>query len=235
MKFFFLALIITINCTAQKVEILKKAEVGNLPEAKVFTFIEPTTDTSNIQFVATIAAKVNGKKQAIEFLYYEIRKKATKMGANCYRIKSFTRIPLNNQCELILDSYVTSDSVLNSMIDSHEKNVVFIFGYESENDKSVSVNVNGEKREIKAGHYLKFELKEGEELKLNKGGAIGGSTAWLVWEKDKQPQFYTLTGFGLSNITQQPANGISFHTGKISRIYNVSVGLLLINLLKQSD
>jgi len=233
--FFFLISIIAANCYAQKTEIIKKAEIENLPEGKIFAFIEPSTDSSQIQFVATIKSKVKGKKPAIEILYYEIRKKATKLGANCYKINSFTRNVSGNECELILDSYVAPDTILNINTSNHEKNVVYVFGREDEDDKPISLKVNGETKEIKGGHYLRLELKPGEELKLNKGGAIGGATGWLNWEKDKQPQFYTLTGFGLNNITQQPVNGISFHTGGINRIYNMSVGFLLIKLLKQHN
>ena len=58
---------------------------------------------------------------------------------------------------------------------------------------------------------------------------------WLNWEKDKQPSFYTLSGFGLSDLAQQPANGIGFNTGKINRIGNISLGLLLTQLLKQGN
>ncbi|MEJ8843504.1 hypothetical protein WG954_14030 [Lacibacter sp. H375] len=227
--------LIVINCHAQKVEVLKKADVGNLTEGKVFAFIQPSTDTSTMQFVATFAAKVRGKKAAIELLYYEIRKKATKLGANCYKINSFTRNTSKNECELILDSYAASDTLIDINTANHEKNVVFVFGRENEDDKPVTLNVNGETKEIKAGHYLRLELIEGKELKLNKGGAVGGSTAWLNWEKDKLPQFYTLTGFGLSSITQQPANGITFNTGRINRINNMSVGFLLVKLLKENN
>lgn len=235
-KLFTILISITaINCYSQQVEILKSVEDKSLPEAKIFAFIEPSTDTSGIQFVATISSKLKGKKPAIELLYYAIRKSANKLGANCYRINSYTRNPSNNECELVLDSYTASDSVLIINTANHEKNVVFVFGREHEEDKPISLNVNGETKEIKAGHYLRLELKQGQELKLNKGGVIGGATAWLNWEKDKQPQFYTLTGFGLSNITQQPVNGISFNTGRINRINNISVGLLLIKLLKQAN
>ena len=233
--FTFLIILVTGNCFAQRTEIIKKAELGTLSEGKVYAFIEPSIDSSDLQFFAKISSKVKGKKNAIELLYYEIRKKATKLGANCYKISSFARNSATNECELILDSYVASDTILSINTANHVKNVVFVFGRENEDDKPISPNINNETVEIKGGHYLKLELTEGKELKLNKGGALTGATAWINWQKDKEPQFYTLTGLGLAALPQQPANGISFNTGRINRINNMSVGFLLIKLLKQSN
>ena len=133
-----------------------------------------------------------------------------------------------------MDSYVASESLLNINTANHEMNVVFIFGGERDDDKTISFNVNNENEEIKSGTYYKIILKEGEEIKVSKGG-FTGAAMWLNWEKDKQPSFYTLSGFGLSDLAQQPANGIGFNTGKINRIGNISLGLLLTQLLKQGN
>lgn len=230
-----LATITTLNAFSQKVEVLNKSDLKNLPEGKKYAFIEPSTDTSEIQFVATLLAKDKNRNSIIETLYFEIREQAKKLGANCFRIRTFARDTLNHETVLILDSYVAPENILNMNTANHEKNVVFIFGGESEDDKTISFKLNGETKEIKSGTYYKITLKEGEEVKVNKGGSVGGGTMWLNWEKDKQPAFYSLSGFGLSDWSQQPQNGISFNSGRINRIGNLSLGFLLTQLLKQGN
>jgi len=231
----FLLLLLTNITFSQRVEIIQQSDLKNLPEGKKFAFIEPTTDTSNIKFVATIFAKDKNRKSNIESMYFAIREKAIKLGANCYKLKSFTRDTLNSETVLILDSYVASDSVLSQNAANHEKNVVFIFGMERAGDKTMSFNLNGESKVIKAGNYYKISIREGQEIKVNKGGAVGGASMWLKWEKDKQPVFYTLSGFGLAGLDKQPEFGIAFNTGKINRIANISLGLLVTQLLQQGN
>ena len=226
-------LFVTVSFS-QKIEVVQKSNLKNLPEGKKYAFIEPTTDTSKIEFVATILAKDKNRKSVIENMYFAIRDEANRMGANCYKIKTFTRDTLNSEAILILDSYVAPDSVLTQNTANHEKNVVFIFGNERDDASSIAFNINGETKEIKSGTYYKITLTEKEKIKVSKGG-ITGAAIWLNWEKDKQPAFYTLSGFGLSDFNQQPMNGIAFNTGSINRIGNISVGLLLTQLLKQGN
>lgn len=232
--FIFTCLLFVNIAYTQKIEIIKKSDLKNLPKGKKYAFIEPTIDTSKIEFVATILARDKNKKSIIEKLYFNIREQATKLGANCYKLKSFTRDTLKNETVLILESYVASDSLLALNTASHEKNAVFIFGSDKDDGKTVSLNVNGETKEIKSETYFKFILKEGEELSLSKGGFLG-EKMWLSWGKDKQPAFFSLSGFGLSDWKEQPANGVAFNSGRINPIENISFGLLLTLLFKQGN
>jgi hypothetical protein len=243
MKKLLLLLITFTSLTvfSQKVEILNKADVKNLAESKKFAFVEPATDTGQIQYVATFLAKDKNRKSVIETLYFAIREQATKVGANCYKIKSFARDTLKHESVLILDSYFATESLLNANRENYEKNVVFIFGAERDGEKTMSFNLNGETKEIKSGTYYKISLKEGEEIKVSKGGVVGGESMRFNWEKDKQPAFYSLSGFGLSDWSEQQrvnsfqGSAIAFNTGRINRIGNISLGLLLTQLLKQGN
>lgn len=224
----------TLNLYSQSVDILKKSEIKNLPKADVFTILEPLTDTSKIKFVATIRAKDKNKKSNIEFLYFEIRREATKIGANCFKIKSFERGGERNEAILILDCYVTDESTVKQNIENREKNVVYIFGGEREGDNSTSFKINGEEKDVKSGTYYKLILNPSETIKISKGGITGASVV-LHWEKDKEPIFLSLSGLGLAALNRQPANGIAFTSGSINRINNNSLGLLLTRLLKQGN
>ena len=218
----------------QKVEILQKSALKNLPEGKKYAFIEPSTDTSKMEFVATLQAKDKNRKSNIESLYFAIREQANKLGANCYKVNFFKRDSLKNEAVLVLDSYVASDTLLSQNTANHEKNVVFIFAGERDDDKSTSFSINGESKEIKSGTYYKIILKEDEQVKVSKGG-FAGAAMWLNWEKAKAPAFYSLSGFGLAGLNLQPAGGIAFNTGSINRISNISLGFLLTQLLKQGN
>jgi hypothetical protein len=83
-------------------------------------------------------------------------------------------------------------------------------------------------------------MKKGEEVKLSKG-EISGETIWLKWEENKQPAFFTLTGFGLSDPRNHPPAYpdseaiVDFKTGGINRVTDLNLGLLLVQLLKQGD
>jgi hypothetical protein len=239
-----LTIIPTLNSYSQEVVILKKADLKNLPVSKTFAYIEPTIDTSQTKFVATILAKDDYRNTSIESLYFEILKQANKLGANCFKLKSFSRDTLkfsvNHLTVLTLDCYYISDTALFRNTSNHEKNVVYFFGKEKKTDKPISFYINGEKKEIKSGTYYKIALEEGNELNVTKGGVIGGTKLWLKWASDKQPAFYTLSGFGVSasndpsfspNNGYYNGGGISFKTGSISQITNINLGLLLVQIL----
>ncbi|HPH83094.1 MAG TPA: hypothetical protein PL185_10995 [Flavobacteriales bacterium] len=229
-----LVLITTLNSFSQSVEIIHKSENRNLPEGKIFAFIEPTTDTSQIKYVATILARDKNKKSNIEFLYFEIRKEATKIGANCFRVKSFERGGKRNEAILILDCYVANETTLKQNTKNHENNVVYIFGGERDDDKSTSFKINGVEIELRSGTYYKLSLKPDEEIRISKGG-FTGSTITLNWEEGKELSFYSLSGLGLAAMEKQPMNGISFNTGSVNRMGNISLGLLLAYILKQAN
>jgi len=229
-----LFIFLPISLLSQNVEIIQQADIKNLPEAKIFAFIEPTTDTSDIRYLATMSATAKNKKSVIENLYFDIRKEATQIGANCYKIRSFERGGSQNEAILILDCYVASESTLKENTKNHEDNVVFIFGGEREGEPSTSFKINDEEIELNSGTYYKITLKPEEKIKISKG-SITGASITLRWEKDKKPAFYTLSGFGLAPMNQQPMNGISFNTANINKIQNISLGLLLTKLLKQAN
>jgi len=224
----------TFNLFSQSVDVLIKSEVRNLQEATVFTILEPKTDTSQVKFVARIQAKDKNKKSNIEFLYSEIRKEATKIGANCFKIKSFERGGKRNEAILILDCYVSQDSTIKQNKENREKNVIYIFGGEREDDNSISFKINGEEKQIKSGTYYKVILNPNEPITISKGG-ITGASAVLNWEKDKEPIFYSLSGLGLASLNNQPTFGLAFTSGSINKISNNSLGLLLTKLLKQGN
>lgn len=244
-SFRIIILIFLFSCSAksQEVEILSKGEIRALPESKIFAFLEPIVNTGQIELVATIQAKYKGKDSVMEKLYFAIRKRATAMGATCYKVRSFTQSATGKETVLVLDCYYAGETVMKFNTDNHELNTIFIFGKESPEGKSVTFRLNGESHEIEGGTYFKYVMKEGEEVKISKGG-FTGSALTINWKPEQQPLFYTLSGFGLSDANpppmvhssgMAPTMGVSITTGEIHSITNISLGLLMTQLLKQGN
>lgn len=221
----------TISSYAQDAKVLKKSGIKIASSGPKYAFIEPSIDTSQLQFVATVQAKAKNRKPVIGSMYFSIREEAKKLGANCFLINHYVADTLNNISILILDSYYTPDSVLAINTESHEKNSVFIFGKEEDDGKTMSCFIKGEKKEIKHGTFLKFVLKEEDYFELSKGG-IAGESVTIRWEYNMQPAFYSLSGFHLSELNSM---GVGFSSGSINKFSNISYGLLLTQLLKQGN
>ena len=232
-------LLIGINGFSQGVTTIKKAESLKLLPGKKYAYVEPAIDTNSLVYVATLQGKDRIRSANIENIYYVIREKANKLGANCYIFRYFNIDQANDEVTLILDSYYATDSLLAVNTANHENNVVYIFGNEKGNDNAMTYYFNGVSREIKSGTFHKIVLKKGEEIKLNKGGATGAFVS-LSWKQDNKPVFYSLSGFGLNMVDTKPGmgenhNGISFHSGAINQIENISLGYLMTLLLKPGE
>ena len=226
-------MIFSTNSFSQTIETIKKSEKLFTKKGKDFAFLESPIDTATLEFVATIKATGRNKKEYISSLYFAIMEKAKTMGANSFRMHSFLFNDSSKIYSLSLDTYFSTDSLLQQNFELHEKNMVFIFGDEKIDGKETqSFKVNGLMKNIKSGTYYREELREGNELKITKG-RITGMTVWLNWKPKRQSAFYTLTGFGLGGSTV-PAGviGMSFNTGRLTNI-DGNLGTLLTQILKQ--
>lgn len=204
----------------------------------IFSFIENASDTSSLKAIQSISIKGHD----LIALYGKIKKQAQEKGANCFKLNNFTR-ENSGEMSLTLDTYCGSDTFLYSNHDNHETNTVYIISDGDFGDKTYSFSINGEKKIIKSGAYYKAIIKEGEKLKINKGGAFG-STVTLVWEENKFCKFFTTSGFGLADrpygMNPAPAYGggmgmsISFSNGKLSAM-DASIGFLMTKILTQQE
>ncbi len=222
---------ITNIVTAQIVDVTARSTFQPEGEGKDFAFIEPVTDTAEIKFIATVQATKEGSDAEIDKLYDAIRSRAQKMGANAFKLNSFKRNDSLNKFILILDTYYGTDAALLLNFNNHEKNVVYIFGDVERSGKSYSFKIDNKKTEIKGGTYFRYQNKEGQEVKINKGG-FTGATLWIKWKENKPASFLTLTGFALGGggPVQPGQVGGSFNTGRISYI-NGNLGHLLVSIL----
>ncbi len=219
---------------AQNIEIINKSGFQVLEKGKDFSFIESATDTADMKFIATLKATGETKKEDLEVLFQKLKMKAQELGANCFKLSSFNIIDSGNKRILILDTYYGIDSVLDLNFKNHNKNAVYIFGDSEKSDKIYSFKIDNVKKEIKGGSFYKYQNKEGQKVKINKGG-FSGATIWIKWEENKPPIFLTLTGFGLGGAPVPDGQiGMSFNTGRINYV-DGDFGLLLVALLTQSE
>ncbi len=220
--------------TAQTIEIIRKSDFQPDYRVNDFAFLEPVTDTTDIKFIATIKAIGVDKNVDIEQLYFKLKTRAQELGSNFFRLNSFSKSDSINTFILILDTYYGTDSALNRNFQNHEKNVIYIFGNAEKSDKTYSFKIDNTKKEINGGTFYKHQNKEGQEVKINKGG-FSGATIWVKWKENKPATFLTLTGFGLGGAPVPVGQiGISFNTGRINYI-DGNLGHLLVLLLTQSE
>ena len=231
---FFCLLIICGAASAQTVDIIQKSSFASPGPQKDFHFLEPSFDTVSIRFVATLKVTGSGKQSDIDVLYAKVKEKANELGANAFKLSSYNKSEVDKTSVLQLDTYYGSDSALGVNFEQHEKNVVYVFGDADKSNKSYTFKVDNEKKEIKGGTYYKQVMKEGQELKINKGGMIG-ATVWTKWRKDRPATFLTLTGFGLGGGPLPPGMaGVAINTGRINYV-NGNLGHLLTQILKQQE
>jgi hypothetical protein len=228
-----LCLIITNITIAQNVEIISKSDFKLKARIGTFAFIEQKTDTAKLLYVATFKVAAEDNKTTISEMLFKIKMQAHLLGANCFRLNNFNRDSLN-RLTIVLDTYYGNDSIQLKNFNNHEKNTVFIFCNDRLNDEKYLLKVNKEKKEFRSGTYLTYHLKEGEDLKITKGG-FTGATFWIKYEENKQPVFLTITGFGLGG-GPIPAGtiGMSFNTGRINYI-DENLGHLLTLILKPGE
>ena len=222
--------LVGFSTSAQTVEILKQSDNITQSDDKDFAFIESTTDINSLKFIATIKVTGVDKLASIEAVYFKAKEKAHDLGANGFKLGDYNQNDNPRQSILILDVYNGSDSILNINFANHEKNIVYIFGNERKSDETYSFKIDNIKQELKSGTYYRHENKEGQEVKINKGG-LTGATIWIKWKENKPATFLTLTGFGLGG-GQVPYGtvGVSFNTGRINFI-DGNLGHLLIQVM----
>jgi len=205
----------------------------------VFAFIDKSADTSSLKFIQTFRC-ISKKGDDITSLYRAIKNQAQYKGSNCFIYKSFSK-DSSGVMTLTLDTYYGDDAMVEANFNNYESNTIYIISDGDFDNKLYSFNINGEKKVIKSGTYFKYVIQKGEKVTINKGGFFG-STAEIHWGENKPSQFFTLSGFGFSDIPlgygsypiSGPGVGVSFTTGKIKSV-DRAIGYVLKMILKNSE
>jgi hypothetical protein len=232
-KTLILILLIVGNLSfCQKVEFIEKSDTIQKPKDKLFVYIFPETDLTTSKFVAKV--KSTGNLNEIYSIFQKLENAVQKIGANAFRFDSFKRLD-ENTAELTLTAYFCEDNIFDINYKYVPKNKVFIFGSQNLSDfKKQNFKINGEKYEIQSGNYRAFDVKIGEELKINKGG-FTGMTFWIKGIEDKSATFLSFTGLGLGGVSYNPqygSAGININTGRIDRI-DPSFALTLLKIFQE--
>lgn len=227
----FLSLIYCGLVYSQKVVFLEKNDTIEKPKYQNFIFISDSTDISESKYVAKI--KSIGSLKNVINLYLIIKHEAQKIGANSFKIESFNKIDSENG-ELILSAYYNEDEgdfFYNNFL-KLPKNKIYIFGNPNllENN-SQSYKIRNDKFEIANGKFKDFDIKIGEEVKVNKGG-FTGMTLFITGKEKGFCTFLSFSGIGINGASYNPYGGgvgINFTTGKIDKIeMNLALALLKI-------
>jgi hypothetical protein len=232
----FVSLCIFYAGFAQKAMVTRQSAKQFEPESKYFVWIDPQTDTTNFEFVASIQYTHNGINAPISELYEAVADKANSMGANAYRLNEFVFDTVKLVTSLTLDTYYAIDSILKINYETHQTNEVYIIGGDVLSDSSSTrFKLGGQKISLKDGTFMRIRLSPGQVVSFNKGGFFGVSGSFR-WKENKPAQFYSFSGFGVAGAGYNPAGGIgvTFSTGKIIPV-DYNLGWLLIQVLKPSE
>lgn len=242
MKYILSTLLLFIGWAiqAQSVEVINKSQTWQAEKSSSFDFLKSSTDTSTLEYVATLSISGADKHAKIEALFYAGQKEAKKLGANAFIFKTHTEGIKPRKASLTLDLYFASDSILEYNLSNRDENTIYLFTGEKISDENHTIKVNDVKTLLKAGTYIKHQLKEGEQFKINIGGFLG-QTNWFNWKENKAPVFLTLTQFGLygAQIYEGPFNsggavGVGFNTGRIIKLPE-NLGNVLLQIMNEAS
>jgi hypothetical protein len=216
----------------QEVEFITKNDTLTTNKDNYFGYLFKETDLSNAKLVAKV--KGSGNINTFSGIFQKIKYLTTKIGANSFFIESYTKIDAQN-IEMVLLTYNCSDEIFEKNFKNVPKNLIYVIGSENfSSEKTQNFKINGKKHQILSGKYKRFEVKIGEELKINKGG-FAGMTLWIKGEEEKGSTFVSFTGLGLMGGGYNPANGgmgIAINTGTINQI-EPNFGLLLLKVFEE--
>ncbi|MCU0438534.1 MAG: hypothetical protein MUC49_11515 [Raineya sp.] len=232
LSFSLFLFLFSYHLVAQDIEVLKQSnfQPTQKNKKKVFAFIEPSTDSTDFQFIATIRATGKRNKGDIRMLYDKIRKKALKLGANSFGVQDFKRVGDSNEFTLTLHIYHGTDSALKKNAKNHESNVVYVFGDLRKSGDNLGFKVNDKKDEIKAGSFYRQELQEGQEITLTKGI----STFVVKREKSQSALFFILDRSNAAPAVLIGVVGLAFSVGQMLPV-DRHLGYLLVHVLKSSQ
>lgn len=236
-KILFLFFILAAKCSAaQKIDIIAggNSKLSPYPKEKASAFLHPKTDTSQLQFVATYQITGTDSLATPGELFLQLKKAARKEGANFFKLIHFAYDQKNSPL-LLMNAYYGSDALLMANRANYETNVIYIFSPEKTGSDTFSLKINNETKTFNTSTYLKFVLKDGEELKMSKGG-FTGARARLNYDKNKPPMYLMVFGntrLGAGTLPRTGAIGMSFNTGQIIELTE-DYGQFLAQILKPS-
>ena len=226
--FFLITVLNFQNTFGQQFKILEKSDLNLESQNAKFIFISDETPLDKGAFVATF--RVEGNFKYMFPLYYQIKNKAQKFGANSFKFRSFRKLE-KEKFELIIETYFNDERFFeaNSLNLPHDK--IFIFGKPSLDNKTQTFKINGDNKEVTSGKYLEIILSE--ELNISKGG-FAGSNITIVPNSYKSSTFLIVSGAGISGANFGSSSiGINFKSAGLEQLEN-DLGLLMRNLYEKN-
>ncbi len=194
---FFVLGIVAVR--AQKVEELRRGMplTGRHYIAPDLFLLDPSIDTGQVQFLATLKATLKNDKRwgtdALSAMYEKLMARATwRLKANVYRLSGFVLNDTAAVLSLTLDVYYASDSVLQRNALNWERSVLYVWPEPGRVQSRVENTVvfNGSKVTLHNRQYIRYTRAEGVKVVVCKGNtdyAIKGAAG-------QQPMFMAFHG-----------------------------------------
>lgn len=231
---FFVCFTFHLSFAQEQVELISTHQTLEKSKDNYFGYLFPETNLAEATLIAKVKGK--GKKNQLVSVMRQIKNMMTESGANAFLIEQYQSTD-SKTFEIVIAAYYCSDDLFEENYTHVPKNKVYVFGNDDlTNQRSINYKINGEKKEVYSLKYQKYEVKIGEELKINKGG-FTGMTFWISGKENKGSTFLTFTGLGFGGANYNPANGgvgVSINTGRIDPI-DPNLGLVLLKVFEEQE
>jgi hypothetical protein len=195
-----------------KVTFIEIGDTLQKPKNVDFHYLQDEIDVTQLISVAKVSAM--GSLEDPILLYNHIRMHAQIFGANAFKFDSFNKTATTG--ELTMSLYFASDEALVDNAAKVPRDNVYFFGHQNLlSAKTQSFKLDKNKYELKAGHFKKVPLQDGQSFRLAKGG-----TSILYTANAEVPRFVSFGGLGIAgadHVVQGAGQGLSinFSMGKI--------------------
>jgi len=202
-----------------------------------FLYIPAAMETGSFRYVRTLQGSLKYGEE-IYSLYKILRTEAKKLGANCYKLRSFVRNDTTKMMTLTMAVFFADELQRIIISNNQETNCLFLFSDDMFNNKKTSFELNDSNITVASGCYYKYVIQQNEEIKVRKGGFVGDKFK-TKWEIDGPSRFLTVEGFKMSSLPLVPivAPGIVLvplpvgaSTGKLREL-DYNFGFLLTQIL----
>jgi len=186
MKKWLLLIFACAQLHAQGVSVEAYYDTLQKPKYQEFHFLQEKTPRGASVKVALL--KAVGSLSDPVLLFQKAREMAQPLGANSFRIESFTRYE-DQSCELSLMAYFSTDSILGVNFENTPKNRIYVLGSaDIENGKPQEFIANGKKRMLAPGQFTALNLKPGQKAAIE----CNGATLEIPYEPSLGIKFYGL-------------------------------------------
>jgi hypothetical protein len=206
---------------------------------KEFYYIEKDFPLTDERWLATLEGFcTNTTKSNPEQLFYDLWKKANKMGANAFFIKDFSNT--TDSIFVTVSIFNLTEEQLDDNYELYSCNKIYVFGdlivsnFKTKTPKSRSFKINKEKIKVYPLSYYEYQSDIGEKVNVSIGGLFGSSYT-RTGEARKKSIYLSFSGETIKpEINPMPMGGVGVRfSAKSIYLLDMNFGQFLVEILKR--